>query len=78
MTDNPKIEDMRCILYNGDTYINKKDLISIVKKVCTVLEEPYGAYIFNNICAETTDMHLIMECVSKKFEMKIIKYEGEI
>ncbi|MBO7043885.1 hypothetical protein J6W34_05030 [bacterium] len=78
MTDNPKIEDMRCILYNGDVYINKKDLISIVKKVCTVLEEPYDVYIFNNICAETTDMHLIMECVSKKFEMKIIKYEGEI
>ena len=34
--------------------------------------------MFNNICAETSDMHLIMECVSKKFETKIIKYEEQV
>lgn len=75
MTDKPKVEDMRCILYNGNTYINKKDLVSAIRKICIILEEPYSLYMFNNICAETSDMHLIMECVSKKFETKIIKYE---
>lgn len=75
MTDNPKIEDMRCILYNRDVYINKKDLISGMKEICTILEEPYAAYVFNNLCAETSDMHLIMKCVSSRFETKIIRYK---
>lgn len=75
MTDKPKVEDIRCVLYNGDTYINKKDLVSAMRKICIILEEPYAVYIFNNLCAETSDMHLIMECVSRRFETKIISYE---
>lgn len=75
MTDKPKVEDMRCILYNGDTYINKKDLVSAMRKICIILEEPYGVYLLNNLCAKLNDKNIIMKYISGKFETKIIEYK---